>query len=70
MRDFEIILIIRKLMCSLGYHGYHPSAVETKYIRNAGKYWVYKIKTQCMYCQKPYTAIISIAKPVKEDRDA
>lgn len=45
MKDFEIVPIIRKLMCSLDYHQYHPSAMETKYIRNEGKYWVYEMKT-------------------------
>lgn len=48
-RDFEIVPTIRKFMCALGYHWYHPAAMEMKYLRNEGKYWVYEIKTQCIH---------------------
>ena len=65
----KITPIFRKLMCSLGYHRYHPSAMEMKYIRNEGRYWVYEVTMQCAYCDKPRNDIISIPKPVKEGRD-
>jgi len=68
-RDFEIVPTIRKFMCALGYHWYHPSAMEMKYLRNEGKFWVYEVKSQCIFCQKSYSAIVSIAKPIKEERD-
>lgn len=64
-----LVPIVRKLMCSLGYHRYHPSVMETKYIRNEGKFWVYEMRTRCMYCEKPFNAVFSIAKPIKEERD-
>lgn len=70
MTERGLFPVVRELMCTLGYHCYHPSAMEMKYIRNEGKYWVYEMKTQCVYCQKPYSAVLSIAKPVKEERDA